>query len=78
MIWAPESLPEVGWPTAIALAIALAGLINANRDQASKRRARELQDPEKAKKDAVASRDPDRIRIAAMRLRDARRKAGAA
>lgn len=69
------NLPAVGWPTAIALAIALAGLLLGTRYEARKRHARELQNAEKIYRAAVAAGDPDLIAIAARRLRDARRKA---
>jgi len=69
------NLPAVGWPTAIALAIALAGLLLGAMHEARTRHAKELQDAEANYKAAVASRDPDRIRLAALRLRNARRRA---
>jgi hypothetical protein len=69
------NLPAVGWPTAVALAIVMAGLLLGTRYEARKRRAKELQDAENDYRSAVDSRDPDRIRIAAIRLRDARRQA---
>lgn len=69
------NLPAVGWPTAIALAIALAGLLLGAMHEARRRIERELQDAEANYKAAVASRDPDRIRLAALRLRNARRRA---
>jgi FtsZ-interacting cell division protein ZipA len=76
MDWAGlTNLPSVGWPTAIALAIAMAGLMLGSWHESRKRRAKELQDAENDYKDAVASRDPDRIRLAAVRLRLARRQA---
>ena len=68
-------LPAVGWPTAIALAIVLAGLLLGARHEARKRHARELQHAEKIYRAAVAAGDPDLIAIAARRLRDARRRA---
>lgn len=69
------NLPAVGWPTAIALAIALAGLLLGTRYEARKRHARELHEAEKIYRAAVDSGDLDLIAIAARRLRDARRKA---
>jgi len=69
------NLPAVGWPTAIALAIALAGLLLGAMHEARTRHARELQNAEKIYRAAVAAGDPDLIAIAARRLRDARRKA---
>jgi hypothetical protein len=69
------NLPAVGWPTTVALAIVLAGLLLGARYEARKRRAKELQDAEKIYRAAVYSGDPDLIAIAARRLRDARRKA---
>lgn len=78
MDWsALTNLPAVGWPTAIALAIVLAGLLLGARYEARKHHAKELQDAETAYKAAVSSRDPDRIRIAAIRLRNARRRKAA-
>ena len=69
------NLPAVGWPTAIALAIALAGLLLGARYEARKRIAQELQNAKKIYRAAVAAGDPDLIAIAARRLRDARRRA---
>lgn len=67
------NLPAVGWPTAIAMAIALAGLLLHARREACKRHAKELQDAEKIYRAAVFAGDPDLIAIAARRLRNARR-----
>ncbi len=70
-----SSLPNVGWATAISLGVALAiYLINARHDALKERTNRVLQ-AEQDYRDAVASRDPDRIALAAQRLRDAQRHA---
>jgi len=72
------NLPAVGWPTAVALAIALAGLIAGSAIEGRLKRERELKEAEQAYRAAVASGDPDRIRIAAAGLRDARKRSGQA
>ena len=76
MDWATlTNLPAVGWPTAIALAVALAGLLLGAMHEARTRHAKELQDAENIYRAAVDSGDLDLIAIAARRLRDARRRA---
>ena len=72
------SLTDVGWPTVIAMAIALAGLIAGSAVERRQKRERELKEAEQAYRAAVASGDPDRIRIAAAGLRDARKRSGQA
>lgn len=72
------SLTDVGWPTVIAMAIALAGLIAGAAVERRQKRERELKEAEQAYRAAVDSGDPDRIRIAAAGLRDARKRSGQA
>ncbi len=72
------SLTDVGWPTVIAMAIALAGLVAGSAIEGRLKRERELKEAEQAYRAAVASGDPDRIRIAAAGLRDARKRSGQA
>jgi len=72
------SLTDVGWPTVTAMAIALAGLVAGSAIEGRLKRERELKEAEQAYRAAVASGDPDRIRIAAAGLRDARKRSGQA
>lgn len=69
------NMPSVGWPTAIALAIVLAGLFAGSIYESRKRREKELRNAEKIYRAAIASGDPDLIHIAAKRLRYAQRRA---
>ena len=66
------NLPDVGWATAVALALILAGMVLARKwrgtDRTEAKRAQELKDAEAAYRAAVDSRDPDRIHLAAVRL----------
>ena len=71
------NIPQVGWATAVAMALVLAGLVMGARREARKHREKELQDAIDEYYQAVVSRDPDRLNIAARRLRDARKRAGA-
>lgn len=74
----PSQYSALGWGTAAAVGMILVAAAVfrawARRDAV----ARELKDAEQDYRKAVASRDPDRIRLAANRLRKLRGKAGEA
>jgi hypothetical protein len=74
------SIPQVGWASAIALALALAGAILIRQWTRADKHEREAKDEiekaEAAYRLAVDSRDVDRIRLAAVRLQNARKRAG--
>jgi membrane protein implicated in regulation of membrane protease activity len=69
------SLTQLGWPAAIALALILAILLLIALQERSRRHEDDLHQAEEEYRAAVASRDPDRIALAARRLRDARGRA---
>lgn len=70
------SIPQVGWATAVTMLAAVAGMVLLRRwsDAKEKRERyeRELQKAKREYREAVASRDPDWIALAARKLRRVR------
>ncbi len=66
----------LGYGTAVAIVSIIAALAVMRRWRGRDEARKELENAQKAYRDAVASGDPDRIHLAARRLRDALSRVG--
>ena len=70
------ALAKLGWETALAVAAIVAAAAVFREWRRRDAAAKEIPNAEEDYRKAVASRDPDRIRLAALRLRELRGRAG--
>lgn len=74
----PSQYSALGWGTAVAVVAILVSAAVFRHWAARDRLRKEIADAEQDYRKAVASRDPDRVRLAAGRLRKLRGEAGEA